>query len=244
MPTNPYYQEAFQGQPGQTAKAEQVTSEYLGVQAGFDAVYLVNQHNLGVPTTDPALNLLPAAGVRASQWLKFDTNGQPIAVPSPLNPRGAWQPSTVYNVGDAYTAAPNNSLYYVKTGYTSGATFGSTDTTNTLVIVNLASLYFTTPVLEVAGGGGLTFTAAAGNNYGLDSSAGNITVNLPVATFGDSPISFTYLGGAASTVTINAGSGQFINGNTQTVLTMDITGFMTTLQYWGATYGWRIRTMG
>ena len=244
MPSNPYYQEAFQGQAGQSAKAEQVTAEFLGVQAGFDAVYGTAQRAIQAPASDPVLNLLPVAASRANQWLKFDANGQPIVVSSPLNPRGAWAPTTLYHVGDCFTAAPNGSLYYVQTQYTSGASFGSTDTTNSIVIVSLASLYFTIPVQEVAGGGGLTVNGVAGNNYGCDSTSGNITLNLPVANVGDSPISLTYLGGSANTVTVNAGAGQFINGNTQTQLTMDITGFMTTFQYWGATYGWRVRTMG
>src|SRR5579864_653851 len=185
MPSNPYYQDQFQGQAGQTAKAEQVQSEYQGVQAGFDAVYLVNQHQLGVPTTDPVLNLLPAAGVRANQWVKFDSTGQPIVAASPLNVRGAWAPATLYRVGDAYTSSPNGSLYYVTTQYTSGATFGATDLANTTVLVNLGGLYFVRNQLVTSAG---TLNAVDGGSYLIDSSAGNIVIQLPTeSALGNSP---------------------------------------------------------
>lgn len=244
MPTNPYYQEAFQGQAGQNAKAEQVKSEFDGVQSGFDAVLLVNQHAIAVPTSDPALNLLPTAASRANQWLRFDVNGQPILVSNPFNFRGAWNATTVYHVGDAFTAAPNGSTYYVTTQYTSGSSFGATDLANTSIMVNLGGLYFTTPQTVIGASGGSTIATVGGITYGLDSTAGNITVNLPTANVGDSPVSLTYLAGAASSVTVNSTGGQFINGNTQTQVIMDITTYSCSWQYWGSTYGWRVRTMG
>lgn len=243
--SNPYYTEAFGGQPGQTAKAEQVTSEFLGVQAGFDAVYLINQHQITVPSSDPTLNQLPAAGTRANQWLKFDANGQPILAASPLNPRGAWAPTTLYNVGDAYTAAPNGSLYYVKTQYTSGASFGATDTTNTTVLVNLQGLYFVNNVLVT---GPATLNAVDGGSYLIDSSGGNITINLPTeSVVGNSPINLTYVGGTLTSgqlQTIVSASGQFIMGNTNNTVNQDVTNYSVSLMWAGAPYGWRLRTMG
>lgn len=238
--TNPYYQDQFTGQPGQSAKAEQVNSELQGVQSGFDGVNVDILRALKVAVGE-TLNDLPNAAARAGLWLRFDANGQPEVVTTPLNVRGNWLASTAYAVGDAYNSTPNGSLYYVKTAYTSGATFGATDLANTVIIVNLTGLFFTTPVVVV---GPATTTCAAGKNYGCNSAGGNLTFNLPTSALGDSPISFTYLSGSASTVTINAAAGQFINGTSQTQLVMNLTGFSTSLQYWGASYGWRVRTMG
>lgn len=241
--TNPYYEEQFAGQAGQNAKAEQVKSEFDGVQAGFDGVLAVDKAAVqGQP--GETLTLLPNAAARANKWVKFDASGNPIIVTAPFNFRGGWAASTVYADGDAFNAAPNGSLYYVTTPYTSGSTFGSTDLANTTVIVNLTGLFFTTPTQVIAISGGTTVAAAAGNTYGCDSTAGSITLNLPTATLGDSPVSLTWLGGSASTVTVNSASGQFIDGTSQTQLVMDLTGFSTSLQYWGSAYGWRPRVMG
>lgn len=239
--TNPYYQDNFTGQPGQSAKAEQVNSELTGVQAGFDGVSADVKRAL-LATVGEALNNLPNAAARAGLWLKFDVNGQPVLASTPLNVRsGGWAANTVYAVGDAYTSSPNGTLYYVKTAYTSGATFGATDLANTTVLSNLGGLYFSTPTIV---SGPATTATTVSKNYGCDSTGGNLIFNLPSAALGDSPVSFTYLAGAASTVTINAAAGQYINGSTETQLVMDTTGFSTSLQYWGATYGWRVRTMG
>lgn len=52
------------------------------------------------------------------------------------NTQTAWQASTAYTVGNEYRnrAAGVTTWYRVTTGYTSGGTFGGTDTTNTVVI--------------------------------------------------------------------------------------------------------------
>lgn len=238
--TNPYYQDQFTGQPGQSAKAEQVNSELQGVQSGFDGVNIDILRALKCPAGESPIDL-PDAATRAGLWLRFDIDGNPEVVTTPLNVRGNWVGNTTYGVGDAYNSTPNGSLYYVKTAYTSGATFGATDLANTSIIVNLTGLFFTTPVVMV---GPASATCAAGKNYGCDTAGGALTFTLPTAALGDSPVSFTYLAGASSTVTINAAAGQFINGTSQTQLIMNITGFSTSLQYWGASYGWRVRTMG
>lgn len=241
--TNPYYQDQFSGQPGQTAKAEQVDTEFQGAQSGFDGVFAdVTRAIKGAAGED--LPALPSAASRAGLWLKFDSSGNPVVVTTPLNVRGEWAPNTNYQVGDAYTGYPNGTLYYVQTAYTSGATFGSVDAANTVILSHLGGLFFTTPVIVAAPSGGVTVAAVAGSNYGCDTSAGHITLNLPTAAIGDSPVSLTYLAGAASTVTVNSAPGQFIAGTTQTQLVMDLTGFSVSLQYWGPTYGWRPRVMG
>ena len=242
--TNPYYQEQFQGQPGQTAKAEQVKSEFDGVQSGFDGVHSAIETAVqGQP--GEVLTPLPAAATRANQWCKFDANGNPIAVTSPLNPRGNWAANTLYHVGDSYLAAPNSSTYYVTTQYTSGSTYGSTDTANTIVLVNLAGLLFFNNVIVNTPG---TLNAQDGGSYMLDSSAGNIVVQLPnEGAVGTSPINLTHVGGSlgsGQTITVQSASGQYIMGASQNVLSMDVVNFSTSLMWGGTTYGWRLRSMG
>lgn len=248
MATNPFYQQAFQGQPGQTAKAEQVTTEFNGVQSGFDGVN--TQINLCVqaPPGDPALNAMPAAAVRANKWLRFDNSGQPLLVTSPLNVRGAWAASTAYNIGDAYTSTPNGSLYYVKTAYTSGSSFGSTDTANTILLVNLGGLYFVNNQLVTFGSSGGTLNAVDGGSYLIDSSGGNIQINLPTeSALGNSPINITYVGGSLSAgqaQSIVSASGQFIMGNSNNTINNDVANYSVSLMWAGSPYGWRLRTMG
>lgn len=241
--TNPYYINSFAGVSGQTARSEDVNNQCSGVQSGFDGVNSdVARAIKGQPTE--TLNALPIAATRALMWMKFDASGQPILVAAPLNPRGAWAASTLYNVGDAYTAAPNGSLYYVKTQYTSGTTFGSTDTTNTLVIVNLNGLFFANYQIVT---GPATVSATAGSSYFLDSSLGNITINLPTGNLGDSPINVTWIAGslaAGQAQSIVAAAGQYIEGNTQNTLNIDTSPASITLAYCNSTHGWKLRTMG
>lgn len=242
--TNPYYQDQFQGQPGQSAKAEQVNGEFLGVQSGFDAVYAVAQACIqGQP--GEVLNLLPAAASRENMWLRFDATGQPIVVSSAFNFRGAWAANTLYHVGDAYTAAPNSSTYYVTTQYTSGSSFGSTDLANTSIMVNLRGLYFVNNILVASAG---TLNVVDGGSYLLDSSNGSITVQLPSeSALGNSPINLTHVGGTLGSgqlITVQSASGQFIMGITQNQLNMDVANFSCSLMWGGASYGWRLRTMG
>lgn len=242
--TNPYYQDQFQGQPGQTARAEQVKSELDGVQAGFDGVLAsVNQTLRG--QAGETLNQLPIAATRANQWVRFDASGNPIVVANPFNFRGAWTASTLYHVGDAFTAAPNNSTYYVTTQYTSGASFGSTDLANTSIMVNLTGLYFVNNQIVATPG---TLNAVDGGSYLLDSSAGNIIVQLPSeSALGTSPINLTHVGGSLGTgeaISVQSASGQYIMGASQNVLNMTVANFSASLMWGGATYGWRLRTMG
>jgi hypothetical protein len=243
--TNPYYTDSFSGVPGQTARAESVDTELSGVQAGFDGVEAdVNRSLRGQPLE--LLNELPAAVSRQNKWLRFDASGQPVATDSPFNYRGNWAAATLYMVGDAFSAAPNGSLYYVLTEYTSGATFGATDLANTVKIVNLSGLYFTNYTSITTGP--VTVAAADGGSYAVDSSAGNIVINLPTeSALGNSPINITIVGGAlvsGQLVTINAASGQFIMGNTNTSINVDVANASMSLFWLGPPYGWRLRTMG
>jgi hypothetical protein len=242
--TTPYYTNEFSGQPGQLARAEAVSSEFTNVQSGFTAAQAFDLTTVHGQTGE-TLTALPIAASRANKWMKFDANGNPLIVASPWNPRGAWAANTAYNVGDAYTSTPNGSLYYVTTAYTSGSTFGATDLANTLQLTNLAGLFFTTPTIEI---GPTTPTLNAGNSYGFDSTAGNIGAVLYSASLGDSPVNITYLAGSltgSQLQTITTAAGQYIGPSSGgvTQINMDVSGNFS-FQYWGATYGWRVRSLG
>lgn len=239
MATNPFYQNTFNGAAGQIARAESVDAQCGGIQAGFDAMLATIRGQPG-----ETLGILPAAASRAGLWLKFDVNGNPTVVTTPLNVRGNWTANTAYNVGDAYNSSPNNTLYYVLTAYTSGATFGSTDLANTEILVNLTGLFFCNYQIVT---GAQTVNAVAGQSYLLDSSGGNITINLPTGNLGDSPINITYLNGTltgSQLQTVVSAAGQYIMGNSQNTLSMDTVNYSSSLFYSNATYGWRLRTMG
>lgn len=242
--TNPYYTEAFTGVPGQTARAEGVKSELDGIQAGFDSVYVDTQRSIKGPVSETAMTDLPAFNVRMNQWLRFDANGQPITVPSPLNNRGPWAAVRLYNVGDTFTAAPNGSTYYVKTQYTSGASFGATDITNTYVMINLTGLLLNN--YGIINGAGTTQLIAGQAAY-VDSSGGNITLNLPTSpVLGDSPVTITHVGGSlggGQAITIQSVANK-IMGNVESILLMDVANFSIVLSYAGTPYGWRVRMLG
>jgi hypothetical protein len=243
--TNPYYTDNFSGQPGQTARAESVNTELTGIEAGFDGV---NADVLRSIKTQPGdtLTALPAAASRLNKWLKFDGTGQPTLANTPLNVRGAWVALTAYAVGDAFNAAPNGSLYYVHTAYTSGASFGALDLSNTQDIANFGGLYFAAYASVTTGPA--TITAVDGGSYAVDSTAGNIVINLPTETvMGNSPINVTIVGGSLGSgqlVTLNAAAGQFIMGNSNASVAMDVANASVSMFWAGATYGWRLRTMG
>lgn len=237
--TNPFYQNTFSGAAGQIARAEDVDSQLGGIQAAFDAMLATIRGQTG-----ETMGTLPDAASRANLWLKFDASGNPVVVTTPLNVRGNWQANTAYSIGDAYNASPNGSLYYVLTAYTSGATFGSTDIANTEVVVSLAGLFFCNYTIV---SGPATITAVSGNSYLLDSSGGNITVNLPTGVLGASPINITYLNGTltgSQLQTVVSATGEFIMGSTENTLSMDTVNYSVSLFYSNATYGWRLRTMG
>lgn len=243
--TNPYYTDSFSGQPGQTARAESVDTELSGVQAGFDGVYADVLRAIKGQAGE-TVNALPIAASRANMWLRFDDSGQPTVSPSPFNYRGAWTASTLYLVGDAYSAAPNGSLYYVVTQYTSGTTFGATDLANTHKIVDLTGLYFASYNSVTTGGN--TINAVNGGSYAVDSSLGNIVINLPTETaLGGSPINITVVGGAlvsGQLITIQSAAGQYIMGNSNNAINVDVANASVSLFWAGAPYGWRLRTMG
>ena len=238
---NPYYSNTFAGQPGQSARAEDVNNQFTGVATGFTAVYTAVQSAVQGQSGE-VLTPLPAAATRALKWLYFDSNGNPTLISAPFNWRGAWAPSTAYNVGDIVTAAPNNSLYLCNTAHTSGSTFSPTP--NWTLFVSLNGVFYANYQIV---SGAATITATPGASYFTDSSLGDITINLPTGVLGASPINVTWVNGnlaTGQTQSIVAAAGQYIEGSTQNTLNIDTSPMSITLAYCNATYGWKLRTMG
>lgn len=240
MATNPFYQNTFNGLPGQIARAESVDAQCGGVQAGFDGVNVELQACLqGQP--NEVLNLLPAAAARANKTLLFDASGQPIVQFSGLNWRGMWQPSTTYNVGDLVQSALHQSLYYCTAVHTSGATFNPA---NWSVFIDLTGMAWFNYVVHT---GPATINAAAGDAWAVDCTGGAVVLNLPAApNAGDSPVSVTHIGGSltgSQTITVSSGA-NFIMGTTQNTLVVDVQNASMSFFYCGPAYGWRLRTMG
>lgn len=239
--TNDFYTENFQGQAGQTARAEEVTSEFDSVQGGFDAVEVETKRAIKTPAGD-VLNDLPAAGTRANQWLRFDANGQPITVKAPFNWASLWQQGVLYYVGDVVQKDVHQSLYYCTTQHISGATF---DDAKWSVFVDLSGVaFFNYRIINTAGSHNLL----AGDSVMVDSSGGAITLALPASpVVGDSPINVTHVGGSltgSQTIQLVTAAGNYFQGNTETTLTVDTPNASFSLAYGGPAYGWRLRVMG
>lgn len=239
--TNNYYTEQFQGQAGQTARAEEVTSEFDAVQGGFDKVATDTARSIKAPSGE-TLNDIPAALTRANKWLRFDANGQPIPVNAPFNWMGIWQPDVLYYVGDVVQKDVHQSLYYCETEHTSGASF---DDANWSTFIDLSGVaFFNYRIINTAG----THNLLAGDSVMVDASGGAITLALPASpVLGDSPINVTHVGGSLSgsqTIQIVTAAGTYFQGNVETTLTVDTTNASFSLSYGGPSYGWRLRVMG
>lgn len=240
MATNPYYQNTFTGAAGQTARAEAVDAQYGGIQSGFDGVTAALATCIsGQP--GETLNALPVAAQRAGKTLLFDANGQPIVQFSTLEWRSMWQPSTAYNVGDLVQSGVHQSIWYCTTPHTSGATFNPAywNTFIDLTGVAWANYY----ILSSAG----TYNLAIADSVGVDTTSGAVTLNLPTGmAVGASPVNVTQIGGSltgSQTLTISSGP-NFIMGNSDNTLSVDVVNASMSFYWMGYPYGWRLRTMG
>ena len=239
--TNPYYTEQFAGQAGQTARAEEVTSEFDGVQSGFDKVLVDTNRAMKAPAGE-TLNDLPAALTRANQWPRFDASGQLITVNAPFNWRGLWQANALYYVGDVVQKDVHQSLYYANAQHQAGATF---DPSKWALFIDLSGVaFFNYRIINGAG----TYALLAGDSVMVDSTGGNIILTLPASpNVGDSPINITHVGGslaAGQAIQVVTSAGTYFQGNTETTLNLDVTNASFSLAYGGAAYGWRLRVMG
>lgn len=239
--TNPYYTENFAGQAGQTARAEEVTSEFDGVQQGFDAVAVDASRAIKAPAGETLADL-PAAATRANTWLRFDSDGNPVSVNAPFNWLGLWQAGVTYNVGDVIQQDIHRSLYYCNIQHTSGVSF---DPSKWATFIDLSGVaFFDYRLVNSAGASSLL----AGDSVFVDSTGGNVVLNLPAnPALGDSPINITHVGGSLAsghTIQIVTAAGTYFAGNTETTLNLDVANASFSLSYAGPAYGWRLRVMG
>lgn len=235
--TNPYYNEDFQGQAGQTARAEHVREELASIGAGFDQAYAVDARALRAPVGE-LLNDLPSVVARAGLFLRFNINGHPECVQSGFTWRGDWANATTYTVGDVARYGPYGSLYICVTSHVSSG--GVIHPTSFAILIDLTGLNIIRNEIKTS-----SFTAVAGGDYMVDSSSGNITITLPAApSILDAPINITHIGGSLA-------SGQLItvarNGKPIMSLTEDLSvnsaNASFSLMFADNSKGWRLRVL-
>lgn len=233
---NPYFTENFQGQEGQTARADQVRNELIATESGFDGVNAdVNRTVKGA--VGETLAALPNAATRALKFLRFDAAGNPIAVQSGFTWRGDWAQSTIYAVGDVVRQGVYGSLFITTTAHTSSTSFNAA---NFSVLIDLTGLNVIRNEIKTA-----SFTAIVGGDYAVDSSGGNVVITLPAApTILDAPINITHIGGtlgAGQTITV-ARNGKLIMGLAED-LTIDAPNTSVSFMFIDDARGWRLRVL-
>jgi len=137
--TNPLYNENFQGQAGQTARADQVKDELAAVASAFDTVNSVQNSAIKGPLGE-TLAPLPSAVNRAGLFMRFNNvTGQPEAVAAGFTWKGAWAHDTVYVVGDVASSDPSGTVYVATVSHTS-ASSGSIDLAKFEVMISGTSI--------------------------------------------------------------------------------------------------------
>src|SRR3990167_9458515 len=178
--TNPYFNENFQGQAGQTARAEHVKSELTTIESGFDAVGLLLDRALRAPSGETLLDM-PVVASRAGKFLRFNSVGQPEAVQSGFTWRGDHVNAINYAVGDVVRNGVYGSLYICTIAHLSTSTINLTSFD---VMINLQGLNVIRNEIKTA-----SFTAELGGDYLVNSSGADVVVTLPAApTILDAPI--------------------------------------------------------
>lgn len=187
---NDFYNEAFTGVAGQTARASQVENQLAGIAAAFDLVQAILYAGVRAPNTE-TLNILPNAATRAGKYLRFSTPaGQPEMVTAPFTWRGAWAPTTEYVVGDVVSATPQGSIYICILNHTSGGSFSVGS--NWSLMIDLQGLNVISNQIITA-----NTNAVSGGDYMVDSSGGDVTITLPATpSILDAPINITHIGGS------------------------------------------------
>lgn len=235
---NPYYDESFTGQAGQTARAEQVRSELEAIEAAFDLAYDSDNASLrGQP--GETMNRLPAAVARAGLFLRFDASGQPVLVQSGFTWKADWDHDTVYALGDVVRTGLYGSLYICTEAHTSAGS-GTIDLTKFEILIDLTGINIIRNELKTS-----SFTAVPGGDYMIDSSSANVVVTLPLApVIDDAPINITHVGGSlgsGQTITV-ARNGKPIMGLGEN-LTFDTANASISLMFCDDTRGWRLRVL-
>lgn len=235
---NNFYNEDFQGQAGQTARADHVRTEFAAIGSAFDSVEEIQGRGLRAPEGEDALAELPALGARVGRFLRFDANGNPQAVQSGFTWRGAWATATVYQLGDVVTHGRYGSIYICTVAHTSsGSTISGVSFE---IMIDLQGLNLIENEIKTA-----SFTAEPAGDYMVDTSAGDVVVTLPLTpSIADAPINITHIAGSLAsgqTLTI-ARNGSLIMGLAED-LTVDTANASFALMYSDVSRGWRLRVL-
>lgn len=234
---NSFYNEDFQGQAGQTARADHVESELSSIGAAFDAIEEIQGRALRAPEGEDALTFLPAVGARSGRFLRFDEDGNPQAVQTGFTWRGDWAAGTLYQFGDVVREGRYGSLYICTAAHTSGAT---RSTVSFGLLIDLQGLNLIENEIKTS-----SFTAEPAGDYMIDTSGGDVVVTLPaVPSINDAPINITLIDGdltAGQTLTI-ARNGNLIMGLAED-LVVDTVNASFALMWSDAARGWRLRVL-
>lgn len=236
--TNPYYNNNFQGQAGQTARAAHVDSEFEAVGSAFDIAFDSDSRSLRGQVGE-SLDLLPTALARRGLFLRFNaTTGQPELVQSGFTWRGDWANATLYTLGDIVRYGTYGSIYICVESHTSAG--GVIDPTDFEVMIDLTGINIIRNEVKTS-----SFTAVVGGDYMVDSSSGNVTITLPSApTINDAPINITHVGGSLASgqlITV-ARNGKPIMGLNED-LSVNTANASFSLMFCDNTKGWRLRVL-
>lgn len=238
---NEFYNEGFQGQAGQTARAEHVKTELAAIGSAFDAVEGLFNRALIVPDEEgaPPLARLPEVAARRGRFLRFDEAGQPEAVQSGFTWRGAYQAGAVYSVGDVFTYGPYSSIYITTVAHVAPAS-GNLQAGVADVMVNLQGLNVIRNELVTA-----SRAMAPGGDYLVDCSGSDVVLTLPASvSITDAPINITHVKGglgAGQRLTV-ARNGHRIMGLAED-LQVDTANASFSLMYANAELGFRLRVL-
>lgn len=230
------YKENFQGQAGQTARAEHVKSELKAIDSEFVAVNATLARSLRAPDGE-TLSTMPSAAARAGRFLRFNADGNPEAVQSGFTWLGDHAPAVNYSVGDVVRSGRYKTIY-ICTGAHLSAT--SINLSNFDVMIDLQGLNIIANEIKTA-----SFNAVAAGDYMVNSTGGNVVVTLPPdPLLLDAPINITHVGGSLAsgqTITI-ARNGKLIMGLAQD-LSVDTVHSSFSLMFANDTLGWRLRVL-
>lgn len=233
---NPYYNENFQGQAGQTARADHVKSQLTAVGSGFDAIDQLFGRQLRVPPGETLLDM-PALAARAGRFLRFNAAGNPETVQSGFTWRSDHAGSINYAVGDVVRAGIYGTIYICVVAHLST---GTINLTNFAVMIDLQGLNIIRNVLITA-----SLTVVMGSDYMVNSSGGDVVVTLPAApSILDAPINITHVAGtlAAGQLITIARNGKLIMGLAED-LSVNTVNASFSLMFANDALGWRLRVL-
>lgn len=129
--------------PGTVARAEDVNTNYQGIQAGNDAIEVELDRSIQITNVPGTTQISLNAAARANLILAFDASGDVTAQANIGNYRGDHAGSTLYYVRDVVRDAAGgiglNNIYICNVEHTSSASI-ATDSANWDLVINVADV--------------------------------------------------------------------------------------------------------